>query len=184
MRLAWLAAVVVVIVIGLQLSGGFPKGLTVDVAGRFNQFNDWVIAHRRTSAIFVHGLVPLSNGIQTAFDKLVLILSRMTWLGVVTTAASIAGLVAGWRLAVLAAAGFLLMGALGLWEPSLETLALIILSVGIALAIGIPVGIWSWTAPGRGAGRAARPGRDADHPGVLLPGARRAAVRHRRARPR
>jgi len=169
--------VVVVIAIGLQLSGGFPKGLTVDVAGRFNQFNDWVITHRRTSAIFVHGLTPLSHGLQTAYDKTVLLLSRMTWLGVVTTAAIIAGLVAGWRLALVAAGGFLLMGVLGLWEPSLETLALIILAVGIALAIGIPVGIWTGRRPG--VERVVRPILDAMQtipafsylvPGVLLLG--------------
>jgi glycine betaine/proline transport system permease protein len=147
MRLGWLAGVVVAILVGLRLTGGFPQGLTFDLAARFNAFNDWVIVHQNTSAIFVHGLTPLSNGIQTAFDKVVWILSRMTWLGVITTAAMIAGLVAGWRLAVLAACGFLLMGILGLWEPSLETLALIILSVSIALAIGIPVGIWSGRRP-------------------------------------
>ena len=46
----------------------------------------------------------------------------MTWLGLVALAAAIAGLVAGWRLAVVAACGFVFMGVLGLWDPSVETL--------------------------------------------------------------
>ena len=72
----WAIAVVGVIALGLQLSGGFPESLTVDVAAKFNQFNDWVISNQRTSPLFVNFLVPLRNGIQTTYDQLVLVLSR------------------------------------------------------------------------------------------------------------
>ena len=71
----------------------------------------------------------------------------MTWLGLVTVAAAVAGLVAGWRLAVLAACGFVFMGVLGLWEPSVQTLGLIVFAVSIALLIGIPFGIWAGRRP-------------------------------------
>ncbi|MGZ5302270.1 MAG: hypothetical protein ACXWEJ_10690, partial [Actinomycetota bacterium] len=54
----WAIAVITVIALGLQLSGGFPESLTVDVAAKFNQFNDWVIANQRTSPLFVNFLVP------------------------------------------------------------------------------------------------------------------------------
>ncbi len=143
----WTVAVVAVVVLGLQLSGGFPQSLTVDVSARFNQFNDWVITHQRTSPLFVDFLVPLRDGIQTTYDQLVLLLSRVTWLGLVTIVAAVAGLVAGWRLAVLAACGFVFMGLLGLWEPSVETLGLIVFAVSIALLIGIPFGIWAGRRP-------------------------------------
>ncbi len=143
----WAVAVIGVIVLGLQLSGGFPQSLTVDVAAKFNQFNDWVITNQRTSPLFVNFLVPLRDGIQTTYDQLVMLLSRMTWLGLITVAAAVAGLVAGWRLAVLAACGFVFMGLLGLWEPSVQTLGLIVFAVSIALLIGIPFGIWAGRRP-------------------------------------
>jgi len=143
----WAIAVIIVIAIGLQLSGGFPESFTVDVAAKFNAFNDWVIANQRTSPLFVNILDPLRNGIQSAYDQLILVLARMTWLGLVALAAAIAGLVAGWRLAVLAACGFVFMGVLGLWVPSIETLALILFAVIIALLVGIPVGIWAGRRP-------------------------------------
>jgi glycine betaine/proline transport system permease protein len=143
----WAVAVIGVIALGLQLSGGFPQSLTVDVAAKFNQFNDWVISNQRTSPLFVDFLVPLRDGIQSTYDQLVLLLSRMTWLGLVTVAAAVAGLVAGWRLAVLAACGFVFMGLLGLWEPSVQTLGLIVFAVSIALLIGIPFGIWAGRRP-------------------------------------
>jgi glycine betaine/proline transport system permease protein len=143
----WAVAVIGVIALGLQLSGGFPDSLTVDVAAKFNQFNDWVIANQRTSPIFVNFLVPLRDGIQTTYDQLILVLSRLTWLGLVALAAAVAGLVAGLRLAVLAACGFLLLGVLGLWEPSVQTLGLMAFAVSIALLIGIPFGIWAGRRP-------------------------------------
>lgn len=143
----WAVAAIGVIALGLRLSGGFPESLTINVVTKFKQFNDWVITNQRTSPLFVNFLVPLRDGIQATYDQLTLVLSRMTWLGVVSLAAAVAGLVAGWRLAVLSACGFLLMGVLGLWEPSVETLVLIAFAVTIALLIGIPFGIWAGRRP-------------------------------------
>ncbi len=134
---------IVVVIIGLQLTGGFPKGLTVEAAKPFNAFNDWVTNNQNTSPIFEYFLIPLRKWIQSTFDQTVLFLSRMTWFGVVVTAAALAGFLAGWRMAIVAAAGFLVMGALGLWAPSIETLALVIFAVAIAVAIGVPMGIWA-----------------------------------------
>jgi glycine betaine/proline transport system permease protein len=146
-RAAWAGLVVVVIAIGLQLTAGFPKGLTVDAAKPFNDFVDWVIQNQRTSALFVDFITPAQTWFQSVYDNLVLLLSRMTWLGVVALAAAIAGVLAGWRMALLAAIGFLSFGVLGFWEASLETLALIMISVGIAVGVGIPVGIWAGRHP-------------------------------------
>ena len=140
-RLLWAAIAVGAVLVGLQLTAGFPEGLVVDSARPFNAFSDWVIDHQRTNALFVNVLVPLKDGINATFDQIVLILSRMTWLGVVTAAAVVAGLLAGWRKALMTTAAFLLMGILGLWEESLETLALVMFAVAVALAIGIPLGI-------------------------------------------
>jgi glycine betaine/proline transport system permease protein len=146
-RFLWAAIAVGAVLVGLQLTAGFPEGLVVDSAQPFNAFSDWVIDHQRTNALFVNVLVPLKDGINATFDQIVLILSRMTWLGVVTAAAVVAGLLAGWRTALMTAAAFLLMGILGLWEESLETLALVMFAVAVALAIGIPLGILAGRHP-------------------------------------
>jgi len=141
-RVIWLGVVVLAAILGIVLfSGGFPAKLTVDAAKPFNAFNDWVITHQRTNPLFVHVLNPLSDGINTSVKDLQLLLSRMTWLGITVAAAAIAGVLAGWRMALLAGIGFLLLGALGLWNDSLITLALVLISVGVALVIGIPLGI-------------------------------------------
>jgi glycine betaine/proline transport system permease protein len=143
-RLAWIAGIVAVVIVGLMaLPAGFPQRLTVDVGNAFESFENWVLEHDQTNPLFVYLLTPLKDGINATFDALVQVLERMTWLGVVAAVSAIAGVLAGWRMAVLAAAGFLLMGMLGLWEASVETLALIVVAVAVALLIGIPLGIWA-----------------------------------------
>ncbi len=49
----------------------------------------------------------------------------------------------GWKTAVLSAAGLLLIDAMGLWEQTMVTLALVLSSAFVALLLGIPLGIWS-----------------------------------------
>jgi glycine betaine/proline transport system permease protein len=147
-RLLWGAAIVVAIVIGLvAFPNGFPESLTVDVATPLNDANNWVIAHQLTNPVFVHVLNPVKNGINSAVEQLVLGMARLTWLGLLALVVAVAGYFAGWRKAVLAGVGFLVIGVLGYWSENLDTLALILLSVIVALAIGIPVGILSARHP-------------------------------------
>jgi glycine betaine/proline transport system permease protein len=142
-RLIWAGVVVVAIAIGLQLTAGFPDRLVVDVGKVFDGFQGWVIDHQKTSPLFIYFLNPIKDTANSLLDATTNILSRMTFLGVIVGAAAIAAALAGWRLAIVAAVGFSVMGLLGLWESSMETLALIIVSVGVALLLGIPLGIWA-----------------------------------------
>jgi glycine betaine/proline transport system permease protein len=134
--------------IGLMwLSPGFPDGWIVDVTGAFDAFRDWAIQNRTTSWLFVYLITPIEETITVVFDGTVNVLQRMTWLGLLAGAASLAGLLAGWRMALLTAAGVFSFGLLGVWPESIETLALMLVSVVTALAIGIPVGIWAGRRP-------------------------------------
>jgi glycine betaine/proline transport system permease protein len=147
-RLAWAAIVVVAIVVGLLiLPGGYPDGLTVDAAKPLNAANDWVIAHQRTHPLWVHVLVPFKNTVNTAVEQLVKGLARLTWLGLLVLIGGLSAYLAGWRKGVLASVGFLVIGLLGMWTDSLDTLALIVLAVLVALVIGIPLGIYSARHP-------------------------------------
>jgi glycine betaine/proline transport system permease protein len=46
-----------------------------------------------------------------------------------------------WPLALLAAGGLWLVGALGQWQQAMQTLALVLVSVGVSLSIGLPLGV-------------------------------------------
>ena len=142
-RLIWTVVVVVALGIGLLLTPGFPERLVVNVAKVFDSFQEWVIANQATSPLFIYFLNPIKDAANALLDATTNVLNRMTYVGVIVGAAALAGVLAGWRLAIVAAVGFSVMGLLGLWESSMETLALIFVSVGTALLIGIPLGIWT-----------------------------------------
>jgi len=65
------------------------------------------------------------------------------WLGVVAIVGYVSYAVATWRAALLAIAGFTFLGLQGLWQESMDTLALTLSAVIIALLFGLPLGIWA-----------------------------------------
>lgn len=57
--------------------------------------------------------------------------------------AAIAWRVSGLRVAIWSLAGLLLLWNLRLWEPTMQTLTLVLMATLIAVAIGLPLGIWA-----------------------------------------
>lgn len=142
-RGAWALAVVVVLGIGTQLTAGFPEALVIGVEDWFADVDSWVIENQRTYWLFTSVLNPLQDAITSVVEGLNAALDRMTWLGLLVGAGMLAGVVAGWRMGLLASVGIATFGLLGVWEQSLQTLSLMTISVLVALAIGIPLGIWA-----------------------------------------
>jgi glycine betaine/proline transport system permease protein len=140
-RAIWALVVVAVLAVGYQIGGGFPEGLVIGVGTWFDGIDSWVIENQQTHWLFTTVLNPLQDWITNAIEGLTTVFERMTWLGLLVAAASFSGLVAGWRMAALAGAGVAVFGILGVWEASLQTLALVIVSVLVTLAIGLPLGI-------------------------------------------
>ncbi len=67
----------------------------------------------------------------------------LPWYVVTAGTAMLATAVLGVRGGILSAVGVLYFGAIGLWEESLQTVALMTIAVVISVAIGIPLGIAS-----------------------------------------
>jgi glycine betaine/proline transport system permease protein len=139
----WLGGAVVAVVVGLQLGGGFPESLRVDIGRFFEDLETWALQNRDTSPLFRYVFTPIKTFSEVVYDNLLLVFQRMTFLGVIVAAGAIALVAAGWRKAVLAILGFTMLGLLGLWERSLQTLALMLIAVTVSLVIGIPLGIWA-----------------------------------------
>jgi len=117
-----------------------------------NDVNDTVGANRNSSPIFLY----FFNEIRAAIDALVTFIQALIsqpsfgrpvpvlgWLGVVAVVAYVSWVFAHWRAALLAAAGFVFLGLQGLWQESMDTLALTLAAVLISLLFGIPLGIWA-----------------------------------------
>ena len=83
----------------------------------------------------------ISDVIRVILTNLEHFLYWLPWPVVIAIFVLIAWRVTGWRIALFVGAGLYFMGALGLWEASMTTLALIVTAVAISLLIGIPLGI-------------------------------------------
>ncbi|MFR0354267.1 ABC transporter permease [Streptomyces sediminimaris] len=128
---------------------------TADLTGLhrwFNDVNDSVGANRNSNPLFLY----FFNEIRLVIDNLVTFVQHLIsqppagrpvpqigWLGVVGIAGYVSWAVGNWRVALLAAAGFVFFGLQGLWQESMDTLALTLSAVLVALLFAIPLGVWA-----------------------------------------
>jgi glycine betaine/proline transport system permease protein len=88
------------------------------------------------------------HGISSALDALVrwlyhLLSSWLRWPGTTLLGGLLAWRFGGRRAAVIMLATFAAFGALGLWDDSMQTLALMLVAVALSLVVGVPLGIWA-----------------------------------------
>ncbi|NUR41814.1 MAG: ABC transporter permease subunit [Streptomyces sp.] len=118
----------------------------------FNDVNDSIGADRNSNPLFLY----FFNEIRLVIDSVVTFvqdlisqpsgdrpLPQIGWLGVVGIAGFVSWAVGNWRVALLAVAGFTFLGLQGLWQESMDTLALTVSAVGVALLFAIPLGVWA-----------------------------------------
>ncbi len=118
----------------------------------FNDVNDSIGANRNSNPLFLY----FFNEIRLVIDSLVTFvqelisqpsadrpLPQIGWLGVVGIAGYVSWAVGNWRVALLAVAGFTFLGLQGLWQESMDTLALTVSAVFVALLFAIPLGVWA-----------------------------------------
>jgi glycine betaine/proline transport system permease protein len=98
---------------------------------------DWI------TATFEWFFDPLKNVIEAIVGSLEVTFTTLPALLMVAVLTAIALFLAGWRVALFTVLGLLLVISLNLWEPAMETLALVLVAAAISLAIGIPIGIIS-----------------------------------------
>ncbi|NCT91354.1 proline/glycine betaine ABC transporter permease [Cellulomonas sp. APG4] len=77
------------------------------------------------------------------FDAVELVFAGPPWWLVALVLSGIALWAKGWRLAVGALLGFVLVLGVDQWDNAMATLALVVVASTIALAIGVPLGIWA-----------------------------------------
>jgi glycine betaine/proline transport system permease protein len=117
-----------------------------------NDLNDSIGADRNSNPLFLY----FFNEIRLVIDNLVTLIQHLIsqpsgarplpqigWLGVVGIAGYVSWAVGNWRVALLAVAGFTFFGLQGLWQASMDTLALTLSAVFVALLFAIPLGVWS-----------------------------------------
>ncbi|SER36134.1 glycine betaine/proline transport system permease protein [Streptomyces sp. yr375] len=139
--LAVAAAVLVPLANARWSSGSWPATLTVDLTRPLTGASDWIIDNRDSHPLFLYFFGHLSNGVVLAVRAVYLVLLGVGWAGVAAAGALIAWRVAGVRLALGTAAAFLACGLLGMWVPTMQTLALMVVAVLASVVVGVLLGL-------------------------------------------
>lgn len=119
----------------------FPEAWNLGLRQPIDAFESWVIANRTSHPMFLVFFEPLSDTIDFTLRRLENFLLWLPWSVLVVGTFLLGYRLGGLSLAVLTAACLLFTGLFGLWDASMQTLALMGVSVAISLLIGIPLGI-------------------------------------------
>jgi glycine betaine/proline transport system permease protein len=155
------ATLVIGLLFGALVLLGIPHGswtqslAPADLTGLhtwFNDVNDSIGANRNSNPFFLY----FFNEIRLVIDNLVVFVQGLIaqpaygrpvpvigWLGVVAVVTFLASVFGNLKVGVLALVGFTFLGLQGLWQESMDTLALTLSAVFLALLIGIPLGVWA-----------------------------------------
>ncbi|MFF1319905.1 MULTISPECIES: ABC transporter permease [Streptomyces] len=139
--LALAAAVLVPPAAARWASGSWPGALTVDVSGPLTKVSDWIIDNRDSHPLFLYFLGHISNAVVICVRAVYLVLLAAGWAGVTAAASLVAWRVAGPRLAAGTGVAFLACGFLGMWVPTMQTLALMVVAVLASVVVGVLLGL-------------------------------------------
>jgi glycine betaine/proline transport system permease protein len=124
---------------------------TTDLHQRLNDARDWVQLEGQDNWFFGGVLGAIGDFLNWFVEWLQGLFStgifprpvpEIGWIGVVALVAWVTYVFAGLRSTILVTVSMLLFGVFGLWEFSIDTLIVTLLSVGFCMLIGIPIGIW------------------------------------------
>ncbi|MET9249466.1 ABC transporter permease subunit [Nonomuraea sp. NPDC003709] len=104
---------------------------------------EWIDDHRNDNPLFLYFLNYIRLFVGWLYGLFQSVLYALGWPGITGVMGALAWLAGGWRIGLAAVAGVSAFGFLGLWQSSVDTLALVAVSVLLSLAIGIPLGVWA-----------------------------------------
>ncbi|KUM88928.1 ABC transporter permease subunit [Streptomyces pseudovenezuelae] len=139
--IALAAAVLVPLANARWASGSWPAALTVDLTKPLTSASDWIINNRDSHPLFLYFFGYVSNAVVISVHAVYVVLLGAGWAGVTALGALVAWRVAGVRLALGTTAAFLACGLLGMWVPTMQTLALMVVAVLASVVVGVLLGL-------------------------------------------
>lgn len=138
-----------IVVLQLAFSGAdsFPARLDTTLSDPIDDAGAWMRSNRQTHWLFTGFFTPISHAIDWLISSLSDLLSWAPWYAVVAAAVAIPISRRMWSDAAVVAGCLVYIGLFGLWEPAMETLSLMTVSVLIAIAVGVPLGVLAALRP-------------------------------------
>jgi glycine betaine/proline transport system permease protein len=141
----WLGFVAGVAILQLAFAGAgtFPAVLDTFFSDPFDNLGTWIRENRRSHILFTGFFAPLTAFLTWVIQSFESVLLALPWFVLPLTVLLALVRVHMWKQGAIAAMALLYAGAIGLWEPTMETLALMGTAVLFAVLIGVPVGIFA-----------------------------------------
>ncbi|GAA0488472.1 ABC transporter permease [Streptomyces olivaceiscleroticus] len=145
-RFVWPAVAVVtaLAVAAGRLTGSlvWPTASVVDIAPPVNHFKEWMVDHIYSGIPVVGGTADWAAGFTSfVLNPLRDGLTALPWWGALLIVAALAWLIGTWRTALTATVALALIGVLGVWVPSMNTLSQVLSALVVTLIVGIGVGV-------------------------------------------
>jgi glycine betaine/proline transport system permease protein len=146
-RPAQVAGVFLLMLVAYALLRGeapWPEGLVwTQLPEKLDEFQGWLIdertaADRNIVFTIFDGFRAFADWLVNAFNDALL---WLTWVGTLAAGVLIVLRFGGWRAALIVFAAFVAFALSGLWEESVQTLALMLAAVSLSLLVGVPFGI-------------------------------------------
>jgi glycine betaine/proline transport system permease protein len=124
-------------------TGPYPDTWRIPLAQPVDALVQWIKAN-----LYQIGSLPIGTGPFSDFLTLyllnparTLLRDTLSWPVVILGLAALAYRTGGWRLALFTAAGLLMIGLMGMWELSMDTLSQVIVTMLFTIAVAIPLGV-------------------------------------------
>jgi glycine betaine/proline transport system permease protein len=126
----------------------FPETWNWHLARPVNDFQGWVRDNQLTHPLFTWFFTPIATSLKWLLTGLTNNLVGLPWFTMPVVAGALLVGRGRAKSAVAVAIAACYPGFVGLWPQTMQTVALITVSVGVSLVVGIPLGIWSALSPG------------------------------------
>jgi glycine betaine/proline transport system permease protein len=142
-QVALIVAAMVVAFFVLRNDYPWPGSLAWEQLPReLDKAQDWLLEERTAAS---NPFFAVLDGFRAFADWLVAalldLLTWMTWAGTMAAGTLIVWRFGGWRAALIVLAAFVSFALMGLWEPAIQTLALMTAAVLLSLGVGVPIGV-------------------------------------------
>lgn len=115
----------------------FPLDFGRDIGLEIDQVIDWMKANLG----FIFRSVRW--GVINALEPLETFMKWLPWPVTIIALAALSWHIVGHKMAIFSAVAMLLLGLFGLWDSTMETAALMVVTVTLCVFIAVPLGIWA-----------------------------------------
>ena len=137
------AVIAALIVLGVALRDTtvWPTNWNMNLRDPVDHFQSWIIDHKADHPVWRYFFTPISDFIESSFTNLSDQLKLLPWYALPLVAFALIARTKQWTTAVVIGLLMIFPGAVGLWDSTMETLALLLVAVIICIVVGVPLGV-------------------------------------------